>query len=132
MKLKIYLISAILFPVFMFSQGDVGNVLKGGELLLSGISIFKSKRGNDIDSDVIESVCIKNKMVTKITYRIAGKSDNGVDVKKELVIQKDNKECFVELPKGTYSYEVELPGKELYRKGEYKFDDDVVITIKQD
>ena len=132
MKLKIYLISAILFPVFMFSQGDVGNVLKGGELLLSGISIFKSKRGNDINSDVIESVCIKNKMVTKITYRIAGKSDNGVDVKKELVVQKDGKECLFVLPKGIYTYEVVLPNKDIYKKGEYKFDEEVIITIKED
>lgn len=132
MKLKMILISAILFPVMLFSQSDVTNALKGGELLLSGISIFKSKKGTNINSDVIEAVCVKNKMVSKITYRIAGKSDNGVDVKKELVIQKDGKECFVELPKGTYSFEVELPGKEIFRKGEYKFDDDVVITIKED
>jgi hypothetical protein len=131
MKLKHYLISAILFPVLLFSQSDLQTALKGSELLLSGISIFKGKKGTNINSDVIEAVCVKNKMVTKITYRIAGKSDNGVDVKKELVIQKDGKECFVELPKGTYSYEVELPGKEIYRKGEYKFDDDMVISIKE-
>ncbi len=98
MKLKIYLISAILFPVFLFSQSDLQTALKGSELLLSGISIFKSKHGTNINSDVIESVCIKNKMVSKITYRIAGKSDNGVDVKKELVIQQDGKECFISLP----------------------------------
>ena len=131
MKLKIVLISAILFPVVMFSQTDVMNALKGGELILSGISVFKGKKGTNSNSTVIEAVCVKNKMVTKITYRIVGKSDNNVDIKKELVIQKDGKECFVELPKGTYSYEVELPGKEIYRKGEYKFDDDVVITIKE-
>ena len=131
MKLKIILISAILFPVVMFSQTDVMNALKGGELILSGISIFKGKKGTNSNSTVIEAVCVKNKMVTKITYRIVGKSDNNVDIKKELVIQKDGKECFVELPKGTYSYEIELPGKEIYRKGEYKFDDDVVFTIKE-
>ena len=131
MKTKNLLAVGLLLPAMSFAQSDLATALKGGELILSGISIFKSKHGTDVNSTVIETVCVKNKMVTKITYRIAGKSDNGVDIKKELVIQKDGKECFVELPKGTYFYEVELPGKEIYRKGEYKFDDDVVFTIKE-
>ena len=132
MKLKIYLISAILFPVFLFSQNDVTNLLKGGELLLSGVSIFKSKKVKNINSSVIDQVCVKNKMVSKIIFRIAGKTEKGADIKKELIIQNDGKECFVELPKGIYAYEVELPSKEIFKKGEYKFDEEVLITIKDD
>ena len=63
MKLKIVLISAILFPVVMFSQTDVMNALKGGELILSGISLFKSKKGTSINSDVIETVCFKKNSI---------------------------------------------------------------------
>ena len=61
MKLKIVLISAILFPVVMFSQTDVMNALKGGELILSSISVFKGKIGTSINSDVIETICFKKK-----------------------------------------------------------------------
>jgi hypothetical protein len=63
MKLNLYLISAILFPIVMFSQSDLQTALKGGEVLLSGISIFKSKHGTDVNSDVIEAVCIKNENI---------------------------------------------------------------------
>jgi hypothetical protein len=73
-----------------------------------------------------------NKLVDKITFRIVGKTDQDEEIKKELVIQKDSKECLFLLTKGIYTYEVVLPNKEIYKKGEYKFDDDVVITIKQD
>jgi hypothetical protein len=132
MKFKKFLAIVTLLPVMSFAQSDLQTALKGRELLLTGLSVFKTSKGSKTDSKIIESVCIKNKLVDKITFRIVGKNEEGDEIKKELVIQKDNKECFVELPKGTYTYEVELPGKELYRKGEYKFDDDVVITIKQD
>ncbi|MGL2964026.1 hypothetical protein ACSVH2_09440 [Flavobacterium sp. RSB2_4_14] len=124
---------AILLPMVSFAQSDLQNVLKGGELLLSGLTIFKvAKSTPKEDSKVIESVCVKNKLVDKITFRITGKNEEGDDIKKELVIQKDGKECLYVLPKGIYTYEVVLPNKDIYKKGEYKFDEEVIITIKDD
>ena len=123
----------LLLPVLSFAQSDLQNVLKGGELLLSGLSILKiSKSDTKKDSKVIESVCVKNKLNEKITFRIVGKTQEGDDVKKELVIPKDGKECLFLLPKGIYTYEIVLANKEIYKKGEYKFDEDVVITVKEE
>ena len=133
MKLKKIIAIATLFPAMSFAQSDLQTVLKGGELLLSGLTVFKvAKSGSNSNSKVIESVCVKNKLVDKITFRITGKNEEGDDIKKELVIQKDGKECLFVLPKGIYTYEVVLPNKDIYKKGEYKFDEDVVITIKDD
>jgi hypothetical protein len=133
MKFKTFLAIAILLPMISVAQSDLQNVLKGGELLLSGLTIFKvAKSEGKSDSKVIESVCVKNKLVDKITFRITGKNEEGDDIKKELVIQKDGKECLFVLPKGIYTYEVVLPNKDIYKKGEYKFDEEVIITIKDD
>ncbi|MCX6171371.1 MAG: hypothetical protein NT048_00855 [Flavobacterium sp.] len=124
---------AILLPIISVAQSDLQNVLKGGELLLSGLTIFKvAKSTPKEDSKVIESVCVKNKLVDKITFRITGKNEEGDEIKKELVVQKDGKECLFVLPKGIYTYEVVLPNKEIYKKGEYKFDEEVIITIKEE
>jgi hypothetical protein len=122
----------LLSSSLLVAQSDLNNVLKGGELLLSGISILKSKKGTNPTSSVVTSVCIKNKMDSKIIYRLTGKSEKGTDISKELIIQNDSKECYIDLPKGVYSYEIELPNKEIYRKGEYNFDAEVVITIKKE
>ena len=120
-------------PIISFAQSDLQNVLKGGELLPSGLTIFKvAKSTPKEDSKVIESVCVKNKLVDKITFRIVGKNDEGDEIKKELVVQKDGKECLFVLPKGIYTYEVVLPNKDIYKKGEYKFDEEVIITTKDD
>lgn len=132
MKFNKFLAIVALLPLVSVAQSDLQTALKGGELLLSGLSIFKTSKGSKSDSKIIESVCVKNKLVDKITFRIVGKNEQGDDVKKELVIQKDGKECLFVLPKGIYTYEVVLPNKEIYKKGEYKFEDDVVITIKDD
>lgn len=132
MKFKVILAIVTLLPVISFAQSDLQTALKSGELLLSGLSIFKTTKGSKTDSKIIESVCVKNKLVDKITFRIVGKNEDGDEVKKELVIQKDGKECLFILPKGIYTYEVVLPNKDIYKKGEYKFDEDVVITIKDD
>lgn len=132
MKLK-FLILIILLSFNSFSQSDLQTVIKGGELLLSGLTVFKAAKSDvKSDSKVIESVCIKNKLVDKITFRITGKNEEGDEIKKELVVQRDGKECLFVLPKGIYTYEVVMPNKEIYKKGEYKFDEDVVITIKED
>ena len=133
MKFKTFLAIAILLPIISVAQSDLQNVLKGGELLLSGLTIFKvAKSEGKSDSKVIESVCVKNKLVDKITFRITGKNEEGDEVKKELVVQNDGKECLFVLPKGIYTYEVVLPNKDIYKKGEYKFDEEVLITIKED
>ena len=133
MKISNLITIIVLFPLLSFSQSDLQTVLKGGELLLSGFSIFKTnKAATNKDSKIIESVCVKNKLVDKITFRIVGKNEEGDEIKKELVIQKDGKECLFVLPKGIYTYEVVLPNKEIYKKGEYKFDEEVIITIKDD
>ena len=59
MKRKL-LALALLLPVMTFAQSDLDKVLKGGELLLGGISIFKvAKSDGKSESKTIESV-IKN------------------------------------------------------------------------
>ena len=63
MKLKKLIAIAFLLPVLSFAQSDLQNVLKGGELLLSGLSVLKiNKSDAKKDSKVIESVCVKNKL----------------------------------------------------------------------
>lgn len=117
----------------LFPQTDINNVIKGGELLLSGLSVLKTSKSNTKkDSKVIESVCVKNKLNDRITFRIVKENVDGDNVKKELVIPKDGKECLFLLPKGIYTYEIVLTSKEIYKKGEYKFEDDVVITVKEE
>ena len=120
-------------PTFLSAQSNFETAIKGGELLLSGLSVLKvSKSDAKKNSKIVESVCVKNKLNDKITFRIVGKNEEGDDVKKELVIPKDGKECLFVLPKGIYTYEIVLANKEIYKKGEYKFEDDVVITVKEE
>ena len=123
----------LLLPLFAFSQSGLEHSLKIGELLVSGFSILKSSK-NDTkkDSKFVLQVCIKNKLLEKITFKMDGKDANGEVVKKEMVVQNDGKECVFNIPKGIYNYEVVLSSKEIYKKGEYKFDDDVVISIKKE
>lgn len=116
-----------------FAQSNLESAIKGGELLLNGLSILKiSKSGSKGDSKVIESLCVKNKLTDRITFKLVGKNEEGDEIKKELVIPKDGKECLLLVPKGIYTYEITLANKDVYKKGEYKFDDDIVMTIKQE
>ena len=132
MKLKM-LFSLLFICQILFSQADINTVIKGGELLLSGLSVLKISKSNaKKNSKVIESVCVKNKLTDRITFRIEGKNEEGVEFKRELVIPKDGKECLFVLPKGIYTYEIVMTNKEIYKKGEYKFEDEVVITIKDE
>ena len=131
-KVVLYL---LVIPLFSYSQSsDIDKVLKGGEILVNGLSFFKSTKSDSKSSNskVIESVCVKNKLMDKITFKIIGKDEEGDDIKKELVIQKEGKECVFELPKGIYTYEILLANKETYKKGEFKFNDEVTITVKED
>ena len=117
-----------------YSQSDFDKVLKGGEIIVNGLSFLKSNKSEvkETNSKVIESVCIKNKLADKITYIMVGKDEEDNVVKKELVIQKDGKECVFEIPKGIYTYEIVLANKEVYKKGEYKFNEEITITVKPD
>lgn len=118
----------------VFSQSDVDKILKGGEIIVNGLSFLKKDKSEvkETNSKVIESVCIKNKLTDKITFSLVGKDEEDNVIKKELVIQKDGKECCFELPKGIYTYEIVLANKEVYKKGEYKFNEEITITVKQD
>ncbi len=117
-----------------FAQSDIEKVLKGGEILVNGLSFFKSSKINQKSSNskLIESICIKNKLADKISFNFVGKNDEGVEIKKEMVIPKDGKECIFDIPKGVYGYEVILANREVYKKGEYRFIEEVTILIKGD
>ena len=133
MKFKIFSGIVILLPLMSFPQSNLENAIKGGELLLSGLSILKvSKSDLKGNTKVIESLCVKNKLTDKITFKLVGKNGDGDEIKKELVIPKDGKECLLLVPKGIYTYEITLSNKEVYKKGEYNFDEDIVMTIKQE
>ena len=59
MKLKM-LFSLLFICQILFSQADLNTVIKGGELLLSGLSVLKISKSNaKKNSKVIESVCVK-------------------------------------------------------------------------
>jgi hypothetical protein len=66
----------LFFSISSFAQSDLQNVIKGGELLLGGLSIFKiAKSDTKSDSKTIKSLCVKNKLTEKITFRIVGKNE---------------------------------------------------------
>ncbi|MBF6642500.1 hypothetical protein IVB69_13495 [Flavobacterium sp. J49] len=114
------------------AQSDLTAIVRGSEILVGGlITIFTSSKTNP-NSTTVESVCIKNKMADKVTLIITRPTEEGDEIKKELVIQKDSKECFYDLPKGIYSYEILLSSEEIYKKGEYRIKDKMVITLKED
>ena len=133
---KYFFIWFLFFSQLIYSQSDVEKVLRGSEIIVNGLSFFKSnnesknKPTNNVK--IIESICIKNKLSEKIIFNLVGKDDEDNIVKKEMVIQKDGKECVFELPKGIYTYEIVLANKEVYKKGEYKFNEEITITVKPD
>jgi hypothetical protein len=134
MKNKFIIILITLFSSFSYCQSDVEKILKGGEIIVNGLSFLKKDKSEvkENNSKIIESVCIKNKLTDKITFIIVGKDEEDNTIKKEMVIQKDGKECVFELPKGIYTYEIVLANKEVYKKGEYKFNEEITITVKPD
>lgn len=117
----------------VFSQSDLEKTIKAGEVLVNGLSIFKSNKSQKVNnSKTIENVCVKNKLTDKITFNLTRKDEEGNTIKKDLVIPKDGKECLLELPKGIYTYEIVLPNNEVFKKGEYKFIEEITITVKDD
>jgi hypothetical protein len=134
MKTKFVFFSIFFIINYSFSQSDVDKILKGGEIIINGLSFLKKDKSEvkETNSKIIESVCIKNKLTDKITFIISGKDTEDNTIKKEMVIQKDGKECVFELPKGIYTYEIVLANKEVFKKGEYKFNEEITITVKPD
>lgn len=130
--MKVILITLTFVTFQLYSQSDFDKVLKTGEILVNGLSFFKGGKQSTSNSKIITSICVKNKLADKITFQIVGIDEDDNDIKKELVIQKDGKECFLELPKGIYTYQIILSNKDIFKKGDYKFDDDTTITVKID
>lgn len=126
------LATLLLMPTISNAQSDINAIVKGSEILVGGlIAIFSSDKAKT-NPTLVESVCIKNKMNTKITLVITKLTEEGEEIKKELIIPEDSKECFYDLPKGVYTYEITLPNGEIYKKGEYRFKDKTVITLKDE
>lgn len=122
----------LFFSASVFSQSNFEKVLRSGEVIVSGLSFLKSsKNESKTNSKVIETVCVKNKLKDRITFSLVGKDEEDTVIKKELVIPNEGKECVFELPKGIYAYEIILSNKEIYKKGEYKFEEEVTITVKE-
>lgn len=125
-----------IFVYNSYSQSTLQTAIRGGELLVTGLSIFKTMRSDAapkvVNNKVVATVCVKNKLLEKITVKFSGKDQDGSVVLKELIIPNDGKECVFELPKGIYTYEIVLPNKEIYQKGEYKFEEEITITVKKD
>ncbi|NHM02804.1 hypothetical protein [Flavobacterium difficile] len=134
--MKAKLLFLILFSSFIKAQ-TLETIIKGGELLVTGISIFKTSRLTDaktkaVDSKFVATVCVKNKLAEKIIVKLDGKDAEGTKVTKELLVQNDGKECVFEIPKGIYTYEIILTNKEIFKKGEYKFEEEITITVNND
>jgi hypothetical protein len=122
----------LLCPMMSFSQGDSINLIRGGELLFGGLITIFSPKAKTTNSLTVESVCIKNKLEDKITFILTRQTEEGDEIRKELVIQKSSKEYFYELPKGVYTYEVQLANAEVFKKGEYRFMDKSTFVIDGD
>ncbi|RZJ66853.1 MAG: hypothetical protein EOO50_08175 [Flavobacterium sp.] len=131
--MKTLLLLALAIPFQLFSQSDVDKVMRGGEILLGGLSILKAARSDDTKKSsktTVESVCVKNRMLQKITFRLVGYDQDENLITKEVVVQKNGKECLFLLLKAIYTYEIILSTGEIYKKGEYKLEDEVVFTVK--
>ncbi|MGC4130026.1 MAG: hypothetical protein QM564_10855 [Bergeyella sp.] len=133
MKKHNYLLIAFLLCSSFF-KSQTTTLDKGlaiGNILIQG---YTALRGNGKTSDpnakTVDSFCFKNKMEEKITVSLVGKIEDE-DIKKELVIQKDSKECTYNLPKGIYTYEIILSNKETFQKGEYKVSEETIMTINK-
>lgn len=135
MKLKLLLFFIFLFSLNLKSQTTMSGLDKGlaiGNILVQGYAALKGngKKPVDPNAKTVDSFCFKNKMDEKITVKLNGKIEDE-EIKKELVIQKDEKECTFNLPKGIYIYEVLLSSKDTYQKGEYKVSEETLMTINR-
>ncbi len=122
----------LLTPLFFKSQNTgLDKGLAIGNILIQGFSAFKGN-GKTVDPNAktVDSFCFKNKMDEKISVSLIGKIEDD-NIKKELVIPKESKECTYNLPKGIYTYEIILSNKEVYQKGEYKVSEETIMTINK-
>jgi hypothetical protein len=112
-----FTIRIVLFTLIFnttYSQSDLDRILKGGEIIVNGLSFLKKDKTEfktTANTKVIESLCLKNKMNHKITFKFEGKDAEDNTIKNELVIPKDGKECCLEISKGIYTYEIVLANK---------------------
>jgi len=104
-------------------------IIKSGELIVTGLTILKDKKGNVTDG-VIDKICVRNKLTDKIALNFTGAAPDGTPFLKSLVIQTDGKECLLNIPVGVYTYEIVLSNKDIYKRGEYRFDQSTTITVK--
>ncbi|KAA0127193.1 hypothetical protein FY557_14490 [Chryseobacterium sp. SN22] len=135
MKSKLLLFFIILFSLNFKCQTTMSGLDKGlaiGNILVQGYIALKGsgKKTVDPNAKTVDSFCFKNKMDEKIIVKLNGKIEDE-DIKKELVIQKDEKECTFNLPKGIYTYEVLLSSKDTYQKGEYQVSEETLMTINR-
>jgi hypothetical protein len=99
---------------FLNAQSDIDRLIRSCEIIVNWLSFLKKDKTEfktTANTKVIESVCVKNKLTDKIIFSLVGKDEDENSIKKELVIQKDGKECVFELPKGIYTYEIVLANK---------------------
>jgi hypothetical protein len=123
----------VLFASFAFSQNtglDKGIAI--GNILVQGFAALHSNQNKTTDSNskTVEKFCFKNKTDDKITVKFGRKTED-VEINKELIIRKDEKECMFDLLKGVYTYEVILVNNETLQKGEYKVAEDALMTINK-
>lgn len=123
------IVMALIMPWAMHAQSDLETIIRGSEILLTGLTAFKMAK-SDPYAQTVESICVKNKLDEKITFALIGKDEEGEEVRRELVISKGGKECLLNIAKGIYTYEVLLPDETVYKKGEYKLTGNETIVIK--
>jgi hypothetical protein len=132
--MKKLLYTIVLCPFFVFSQTTgldkgiaIGNILVQGFAALHGNG---NQKVVDPNAKTVASFCFKNKAGEKITVKLTGKIED-TDISKEFVIKKDEKECTFDLPKGVYTYEVDIANGETLQKGEYKVTEETLMTINK-
>jgi hypothetical protein len=130
-SVKITNVLCVFFVNFAFSQTtglDKGIAI--GNILVQGFAALHGNQNKTTDSKTVEKFCFKNKTDDKITVKFGRKTED-VEISKELIIRKDEKECMFDLPKGVYIYEVILVNNETLQKGEYKVAEEALMTINK-
>jgi len=128
--MKLFLL-CILTAATLHAQSDLDKIIKGGEIIMGGLVILKNNSTHEFnEKGNIDKVCIKNKLKDKVSFTLTRKNEDGTTTVKEAVIPKEGKECLMDLPRGIYAYEIDWPDKQVYKKGEYKFDGAITITLK--
>ena len=64
-----------LLSLSLHSQ-TLDKIIKSGELIITGLTILKDKKGNVTDG-IIDKICVRNKLTDKITLNFAGVAPNG-------------------------------------------------------